>query len=139
LLGARQHARRKFWEAALAKQAVAREALVRIGNIFELDERCRKHNPPSKLKEQRQRRVEPLLDEFLEFAATAYEGCKGERGTLRSALGDCVRQRAALAGFLEDGRLRMDNRRSSGFARDQWRARSARSMSPRAWACDGPR
>jgi len=116
-VGCWAHARRKYWEAALAKQPVAREALVRIGKLFELDERYRKGNPPSKVKELRQRHLKPLVHEFLAFATTEYERCKNERGSLRSALGYCVRQADALSRFLEDGRLRMDNNLSESALR----------------------
>lgn len=111
------HARRKFWEAALAKQSVAREALVRIGKIFELDAKFREKNPPSKVKELRQRHLAPLVNEFLAFAESEYERCKDTRGSLRSALGYCVRQRVSLARFLEDGRLRLDNNLSESALR----------------------
>lgn len=111
------HGRRKFWEAALAKQPIAREALVRVGKIFELDEQFRRGNPPSTIKALRERHLRPLVHEFFEFATAAYEACKHERGSLRSALGYCVRQRHALMRFLEDGRLRMDNNLSESALR----------------------
>lgn len=111
------HARRKFWEAALAKQSVAREALVRIGKIFELDAKFRLGNPPSKIKALRAKHLAPLVHEFLDFAASEYEKRKHERGSLRSALGYCVRQRVALTRFLEDGRLLLDNNRSESALR----------------------
>jgi transposase len=116
-VGCWSHVRRKYWEAALAKQSVAREALVRIGKLFELDERYRKGNPPSKIKELRQRHLKPLVHEFLAFAAAQYDTFKNERGSLRSALGYCVRQADALTRFLEDGRLRMDNNLSESALR----------------------
>jgi transposase len=116
-VGCWSHARPKYWEAALAKQTVAREALVRIGKLFELDERFRKGNPPSKIKELRQRHLKPLVHEFLAFAAAQYELFKNERGSLRSALGYSVRQAVALSRFLEDGRLRMDNNLSESALR----------------------
>jgi hypothetical protein len=111
------HARRKFWEAALAKQSVAREALVRIGKIFELDAIFREKNPPSKVKQLRQKHLAPLVHEFLAFAEREYEHCKDTRGSLRAALGYCVRQRVSLARFLEDGRLRLDNNLSESALR----------------------
>lgn len=116
-VGCWAHARRKYWEAALAKQSVAREALVRIGKLFELDECYRKDNPPSKIKELRQRHLKPLVQEFLAFATDQYEHFKNERGSLRSALGYSVRQADALSRFLEDGRLRMDNNPSESALR----------------------
>jgi transposase len=111
------HARRKFWEAAFAKEPAAREALLRIHKIFELDASYRKDNPPAKIKALRQKHLAPLVHEFLEFAARSYEACKGQRGSLRSAFGYCVRQRVALARFLEDGRLRLDNNPSESALR----------------------
>ena len=107
-VGCWAHARRKFWEAALAKEAVAREALVRIGRIFELDATYRKH-PPSKTKTLRQEFLRPHVEDFLAFAEAEYEKVRNRRGSLRSALGYCVRQKDALQAFLDDGRLRMDN------------------------------
>jgi transposase len=119
------HLRRKFWEAALAKHPEAREALVRIQKIFELDERFRHRNPPAKIKELRQLHLRPLVDEFLAFAAASYEACKHLRGSLRSAFGYCVRQRIALTRFLEDGRLRLDNNLSESALRKVVRIRDA--------------
>lgn len=119
------HARRKYWEAALAKQKVAREALVRIGKIFELDARFRKGNPPSKIKKLRSRHLRPLVEDFLEFAAAEYEKVKSERGSLRSALGYSVRQADALRAFLDDGRLRLDNNLSEAELRKVVRIRDA--------------
>lgn len=111
------HARRKFWEAALAKRSPAREALLRIHQIFELDERFRKGNPPSTIKALRQTHLSPLVHDFLAFANTSYTAHKSERGPLRTAFGYCVRQQAALTRFLEDGRLRLDNNPSESALR----------------------
>lgn len=111
------HSRRKFWEAALAKQKLACEALLRIHKIFELDAQIRKGNPPAKIKALRQQQLSPLVHEFLDFAAAAYETCKAERGSLRSAFGYVVRQRVAMTRFLEDGRLRLDNNPSESALR----------------------
>lgn len=83
-VGCWSHVRRKYWEAALAKQSVAREALVRIGKIFEFDASFRKGNPPSKVKKLRQAHLRPLVDEFLEFARVQFDEVKDERGSLRA-------------------------------------------------------
>ncbi len=107
-VGCFAHARRKFWEAAFAKEVVAREALARIGRIFELDAEYRKH-PPAKIKALRQQHLRVHVESFLDFAAVEYAKVEHVRGSLRSALGYCVRQRAALTAFLDDGRLRLDN------------------------------
>jgi transposase len=110
------HARRKYWEAAFGGHVVAREALVRIGRIFELDAEYRKH-PPSMVKELRDRHLRPHVLAFLDFAAAEYEAVKHQRGSIRRALGYCVRQRSALMAFLDDGRLRLDNNLSENALR----------------------
>lgn len=116
-VGCWSHARRKYWEAALAKQRPAREALVRIGKIFEVDARLCKGNPPTKVKALRDQHLRPLVLEFLDFATEQYELCKHERGSARTAFGYCVRQRDALTRFLDDGRLRLDNNPSESALR----------------------
>jgi transposase len=110
-VGCWAHARRKFWEAAAAKNVVAREALVRIQRMFLL-ERDWKGQPPAKIKLLRQAHSRPHLVALFAWAQLEYEKVKGERGMLRSALGYLVRQREALMRFLEDGRLRPDNNAS---------------------------
>lgn len=114
--GCWSHSRRKFWEAAFGGHVVAREALVRIGRIFELDAGYRQH-PPAKVKELRERHLRPHVVAFLDFAALEYEKVKNLRGSLRGALGYCVRQRDALMAFLDDGRLRLDNNLSENALR----------------------
>jgi transposase len=116
-VGCWSHSRRKFWEAALAKQRPAREALVRIGKIFETDARLSKGNPPTNIKALRDKHLRPLVLEFLDFATEQYELCKHERGSMRTAFGYCVRQRDALTRFLDDGRLRLDNNPSESALR----------------------
>ena len=102
------HARRKFWEAALAKCAVAREGLLRIGRLFDLEQKWR-GRPPDNIKHLRDVYLRPQLEAFFAWAAPEYDKVRGQRGLLRSALGYALRQQAALLRFLEDGRLPMDN------------------------------
>ena len=110
---------------ALGADPPPKEALLRISKLFALDEECRKRNPPSKIKRLRNEHMRPLLDELFDFVEAEYEKVKGRRGSLRSALGYSVRQRAALTAFLEDGRLRMDNNLSEGELRKVVRIRDA--------------
>lgn len=120
------HARRKYWEAAFAKEPVAREALLRIGKLFELDAKLRgKRRPPSKIASLRAEHLGPLVEDFLDFAQREFERVRDRRGSLRSALGYSVRQADALRAFLEDGRLRMDNNLSEGQLRKVVRIRDA--------------
>lgn len=119
------HTRRKYWEAALAKHTVAREALLRINKIFKLDAGFRKGNPPSKVKRLRDQHLRPLVEDFLEFATAEYAKVKGERSSLRTALGYSVNQADALRTFLDDGRLRLDNNPSEAALRKIVRIRDA--------------
>jgi transposase len=105
------HLRRKFWEAALAQSAIAREGLVRIGCIFELDASWR-HKPPAEIKRLRDAHLRPHADVFFQWAAVQYDAVRDQRGLLRSALGYAVRQKDALMRVFDDGRLILDNNRS---------------------------
>lgn len=105
------HARRKFWEAAIAHCAVSREALVRIARLFENEAKF-KGLPPEAVKQLRDERTRPLIEAFFAWAKPEYEKVKNTRGLLRSALGYAVRQEAALTRFLDDGRLAIDNNAS---------------------------
>ena len=110
-VGCWAHCRRRYWEAALAKSVVAREGVVRIGRIFELDATWR-GKPPTEIKRLREAHLRPHVDAFLAWAASEYEKVRDQRGLLRSALGYSVRQADALLRFLDDGRLVLDNNRS---------------------------
>ena len=108
LVGCWSHARRKYWEATAAKSVVAREGLVRIGRIFEVDATFR-GKPPIEIKRLRQAHLRPHMESFLAWAETQYELVRDQRGLLCSALGYSVRQKDALLRVLEDGRLKLDN------------------------------
>lgn len=110
-VGCWSHARRKYWEAAAAKCTVAREALVRIGRIFELDASFQTR-APAEIKRLRQVHLRPHVEDFFAWAQVQYEKVKDQRGMLRSAFGYSVRQKQALLRFLDDGRLVMTNNRS---------------------------
>jgi transposase len=107
-VGCWSHARRRFYEAAIGKDRIAREGLWRIHTLFELEEGW-KDEPPAKRKALREQHSRPLLDAFFAWAEVEYAKVKDTRGLLRSALGYVVRQKGALRRFLDDGRLRLDN------------------------------
>lgn len=110
-VGCWSHARRKFWEAAAAKNAVAREALARIGRFFDLEETW-KGKPPSEILRLRQAHLRPHLEAFFAWARDQYALVEHQRGSLRSAFGYAVRQKDALTRVLDDGRLVLENNRS---------------------------
>ncbi len=111
-VGCLAHARRYFWEAAaVAKEPVAREALLRLRRIFEMDAQW-KREPPSKRKILRAQFLAPELEAFFQFVHAEWEQAKHQRGLLRSALGYARNQESALKRFLDDGRLKLDNNAS---------------------------
>lgn len=107
-VGCWSHARRRFYQAAIGKDRIAREGLWRIHKLFELDAGWR-DEPPLKRKVLRDRDLRPLLDDFFAWAEAEYAKVRDTRGLLRSALGYAVRQKGALRRFLDDGRLRLEN------------------------------
>lgn len=111
-VGCWSHARTKFWEAAVATQdVVAREALARIMRMFRLDAMW-KNKLPDVRKDLRDRYLRPHVESFFAFVEEAFVDAQHRRGMLRSALGYCRNQKAALMRFLDDGALEMTNNRS---------------------------
>jgi hypothetical protein len=105
------HLRRKFWEAALAKEKLGREGLARLGRIFDLEASWRK-KPPAEIHRLRNAHLRPHADDFFAWAESQYETVRHQRGLLRSAFGYAVRQKEALLRVFEDGRLLLENNRS---------------------------
>src|SRR5262249_37189865 len=66
-VGCWSHARRKFWEATVAKSVVAREGLARIGRLFAL-EREWKNVPHTDRNVLRAKYAVPHLDAFFVWA-----------------------------------------------------------------------
>ena len=111
-VGCWSHCRRKAWEAAVVTHdASAREALLRIHKLFELEESWAPL-PPSQRHARRQLVMRPLVDDFFAWAAVQYARVKDTRGLVATAFGYAVRQASALRRFLDDGRLPMTNNHS---------------------------
>jgi transposase len=111
-VGCWSHCRRKSWEAAVvAKDPMAREALLRMRKLFVLEEEWA-HLAPAKRHARRQLVSRPLVDDFFAWAAVQYARVKGTRGLVATAFGYAVRQQTALRRFLDDGRLPMTNNHS---------------------------
>jgi transposase len=111
-VGCWSHARRKFWEAAVAsKDPPAREAILRLHALFELEERWASLSPQQR-HAKRQLASRRLLDDFFVWAKAEHERVRGVRGLLAAAFGYVIRQEDALRRFLDDGRLPMTNNAS---------------------------
>ena len=111
-VGCWSHCRRKAWEAAVVTHdASACEALLRMHQLFELEESWAAM-PPSQRHAKRQVAMRPLVDAFFDWATEQYARVKDTRGLVATAFGYAVRQASALRRFLDDGRLHMTNNHS---------------------------
>ncbi len=110
------HARRKFWEAAVAKHTLGREGLMRIRVLFEQDASW-DALPPEKIRAMRQRVLKPLVDDFFAWCHAEHERLREQRGLVLSAFGYAINNERALRRFLDDGRLVMTNNRSENALR----------------------
>ncbi len=111
-VGCLAHCRRRFWEAAtVTKDAAAREGLLRLRAIFELDAQWASLAPKQR-HDRRQLQLRPLVDDFFAWAEREYERVKGLRGLVATAFGYATRQKEPLCRFLEDGRLPLTNNHS---------------------------
>ena len=111
-VGCWSHCRRKSWEAAtVAKDPAAREALLRMHKLFDLEEEWA-HLAPAQRHARRQLVSRPLVDDFFAWIAGQYARVKDTRGLVATAFGYAVRQEGALRRFLDDGRLPMTNNHS---------------------------
>jgi len=111
-VGCWSHCRRRAWEAAvIAKDNTAREALLRMDKLFDLEAQWR-HLPPSQRHARRQLVSRRLVDDFFVWAGAQYARVKDTRGMVAAAFGYAVRQQTALRRFLDDGRLPMTNNHS---------------------------
>ena len=121
------HGRRKFFEAAFAKEALGREGLVRIAKVFDVESQiCRKGRPPpSAIKKRRLKHMAPLIDDLVAWADKEYQRERNRRGPARAALGYIVRQQDALRAVLHDGRIRLTNNWSERELRKVVRIRDA--------------
>ena len=118
VVGCWAHARRKFDEAfaivpkSAQKTSPATQAILRLGQIYKLEEEFRELPQDNNFKarfDARQQRSKPLIDAF-------YEWCESQtfmpKAPLTKAITYCQNQRFWLEHFLLDGRLEIDNNRA---------------------------
>ena len=111
-VGCWAHCRRKSWEATVvAKDPAAREALLRMRKLFDLEAEWA-HLAPAQRHARRQLVSRPLVDDFFAWVREQYARVKETRGLVATAFGYAVRQETALRRFLDDGRLPMTNNHS---------------------------
>ena len=102
------HARRYFFDAhAKTGSALAREALERIGALYEV-ERVISGRPPDERRRQRQARSRPLAAALKAWAETILPQLSGA-SDLAKAIRYMLARWTALTRVFEDGRLALDN------------------------------
>jgi transposase len=102
------HVRRKFYDLEQAHASpVAREALVRIGALYGIEETIR-GKPPDERRAERQAQSKPLLDSLRQwFEATLSKLSRKSETTV--AIRYAVSRWDALTRYIEDGHIEIDN------------------------------
>ena len=107
-LQAQGHVRRKFFDVhAATNSAVAREALERIGTLYDV-ERDIRGKPPDERKRGRQSRSHPIAQALRIWAETTVPQLSG-RSELAGAFRYMLTRWAALTRAFDDGRIALDN------------------------------
>src|SRR5665213_2713673 len=94
-VGCLSHARRRYWEATIAKSAVAREGLARLGRVFALERKWKSH-PPAERTALRQAHARPHLEAFFAWAEEQFALVKDQRGLVPNGVPESGAQEAAL-------------------------------------------
>jgi transposase len=101
------HCRRKFHDYWVAKQSVvAKEAIDRIRVFYEIEDKARFAPPEERLAHRAETR--PLVDSFFDWADTIVRKISA-KSELAKAFNYTIKRQDALARFLSDARLEIDN------------------------------
>ncbi len=102
------HARRHFYDLEQAHASpVAREALVRIGALYAIEEQIR-GKPPDQRRAVRQAQSKPLLDSLRQWFETTLSKLSRKSDTT-AAIRYALSRWDALMRFVDDGRIEIDN------------------------------
>jgi transposase len=102
------HARRKFFDICVtAKSETAEEALMRIGELYAIEDAIR-GRPPDERRAVRQTRSAPILNALKPWLEARRDELS-RKSELAKAIGYALSRWTALTRFLEDGRLSIDN------------------------------
>jgi transposase len=119
------HARRGFWdEWASHKSAIAKEALDRIGALFDIERTIADHAPDIR-RTVRQRTARPKIDELATWMDQQLQKIPG-KSDLAGAIRYARSRWSALTRYLDDGRLEISNNaaenkiRPAALGRKNW-------------------
>jgi transposase len=113
-IGCWAHSRRKFMDVVKAqgqnrKTGSADKALKYIKDLYRIEQKARELNhAPGRIYAERQERAKPILDEFKEWLDKKALQTP-PKGLLGTAIAYTLNQWNKLIGYLEDGRLSIDN------------------------------
>jgi transposase len=105
--GCAMHARRYFVKALEANDARAAVPLAAYKALYDVEAAVKDATPEQRL-EERKRRSKPVFDEIISWSRT-YQPLEPPSSLLAKAMQYVLNQRQALARFLEDGRIPIDN------------------------------
>jgi transposase len=102
------HVRRKFYDLDQAHASpVAREMLVRIGQLYDIEREIRGRSPDER-RQVRQLRARPQLDAMHDWLEDIQRKASRKSG-IASAIGYALGRWDALLRYCDDGRLEIDN------------------------------
>ncbi|MEJ0025758.1 MAG: IS66 family transposase [Rhizomicrobium sp.] len=102
------HVRRKFFDVHAANGSpIAKEALGRIGALYRVEEEAR-GRPPDERQRVRREKAKPLLDALHAWLAATKQKLS-PKTDLAAAIRYALGRWTALARYLDDGRLEIDN------------------------------
>lgn len=103
------HARRKFHESVQSDPEQASHALTLIGKLYEIERQAKEENiSADQIKERREKKSIPVLDELKEWMTQAYMNAK-PKSPIGKALAYCLERWDKLVIYTTDGRLNIDN------------------------------
>ena len=102
------HVRRKFYDIQVATDSpIANEALRRIGELYEIEKRCRGEGPATR-QQLRQARAGPLLDDLNRWLKSVLAQIS-KKSELARAIHYALSRWVALTRYRDDGRIEIDN------------------------------
>ena len=103
------HARRKFHESVQSDPEQAQHVLSLIGKLYAIERQAKEENlSADQIKERREKKSIPVLDELKEWMTQAYMNAK-PKSPIGKALAYCLERWDKLVIYTTDGRLNIDN------------------------------
>ena len=107
-VGCLAHARRKFFDLhATGKSQIAETALAQFGNVYDIEREIRDATAEER-RAVRQQRTRPIMDALHQWMTLQRQQVPDSSATAK-ALDYSLRRWQALTGFVDDGRLPVDN------------------------------